>query len=227
MSGGLYFKDGESDPHTADRINCNCEANVWAAQWWNDFIARDHCAKLVLEKKDARESFWNGEVPFCMDEPAFISMCQEYGEELVNDIGVIPLFDVLYQGRRYKPTPNIYPMVSCISNRSEHPEEAWDFLVWMSGMDAQNIIADCGLIPANKDYSSSDAYGSDYPLSAQFQEFAAQYGPPIGEPVTPLYARLREVMDEASMKMFSAIEVDVRPILNDAFQRMKDILNKT
>lgn len=62
VSNGLYFSDGETGPYTADRLNCNSPENVWAAQWWNDFIAVEKCGKLVLDKKDSREMFWNGEV---------------------------------------------------------------------------------------------------------------------------------------------------------------------
>jgi ABC-type glycerol-3-phosphate transport system substrate-binding protein len=34
VSNGLYFPDGEKGPYTADNIQINNEANVWAAQQW-------------------------------------------------------------------------------------------------------------------------------------------------------------------------------------------------
>ena len=49
--------------------------------------------------------FWNGEVPFCMDGPWFIGMCQEHDAAMMEDIGIIPQFNVVYNGTTYKPNP--------------------------------------------------------------------------------------------------------------------------
>lgn len=225
VSNGLYFKNGESAPYTADNLNCNSEENVWAAQWWNDFIATNKCGKLVLDKKDSREMFWNGEAPFNMDGPWFIGMSEEYGEELMNDIGIIPQFDIVYNGVTYKPNPTNYPVLSCISSNSKHAEEAWNFLLWMTSDEAQRIIADCGQIPASIEYSSSDEYKEAYPLSAKFADFIQNnYAALVADPAIPEYAELNQVMIDAAAEMFSEEAVDVRPILDDAYARMAEII---
>lgn len=225
VSNGLYFADGEAAPYTADRLNCNSEANVWAAQWWNDFIAKDGCARLVLDKKDSREMFWNKEVPFCMDGPWFIGMCQEHDAAMMEDIDIIPQFDVVYNGTAYKPNPTNYPGLSLISSRCAHPDEAWDFLLWMTSDEAQRIIADCGQIPASIEYASSDEYKAAYPLAAKFYEFLANnYTTLIGDPAIPEYSQLNQVMIDAAAKMFSDTPVDVKPILDEAQAQMVDVL---
>ncbi len=227
VSNGLYFMDGETGPYTADRLNCNSEQNVWAAQWWNDFIAKEHCGKLVLDKKDSREMFWNREVPFCMDGPWFIGMCKEHNEEMMEDIGIIPQFDVVYNGVVYKPNPQNYPVLSLISSRCQHPDEAWDFLLWMTGDEAQRIIADCGQIPASIEYASSEEYKQAYPLSAQFYDFLSNnYTTLISDPAIPEYNELNQIMIDAAAKMFSDDPVDVRPILDDARDKMAAILGE-
>ena len=225
VSNGLYFADGETAPYTADHLNCNSEANVWAAQWWNDFIATEKCGKLVLDKKDSREMFWNGEVPFCMDGPWFIGMCQEHDAAMMDDIGIIPQFDVVYNGETYKPNPTNFPVLSLISSKCEHPDEAWDFLLWMTSAEAQKIIADCGQIPASIEYASSDEYKAAYPLSALFYDFMENnYTPLIADPAIPEYSELSQVMIDAAAEMFTDTPVDVKPILDEAHDKMAAIL---
>ena len=102
--------------------------------------------------------FWNGEVPFNMDGPWFVGMSKERDESLMDDIGIIPQFDVAYEGETYKPNPTNYPLVTMISKNCEHPDEAYAFLEWMTTDEAQALIADCGMIPSNTDYSTSDEY---------------------------------------------------------------------
>lgn len=225
VSFGLYFANGETAPYTADNLNCNSAENIWAAQWWNDFIAKDKCAKLVLDKKDSREMFWNGEVPFCMDGPWFIGMCQDHDAKLMDDIGIIPQFNILYEGKEYKPNPTNYPVLSCISSKCEHPDEAWSFLQWMTTDEAQKIIADCGQIPSSVSYSSSKDYQDAYPLSYRFNDFITNYyGPLLADPAIPEYSELNQVMIDAAAKMFSDTPVDVAPILNEAHDKMAEIL---
>ena len=75
-----------------------------------------------------------------------------------------------------------------ISSRCEHPDEAWDFLVWMTSDEAQRIIADCGQIPASIEYASSQEYKDAYPLSALFYDFMANdYTDLVGDPAIPEY----------------------------------------
>ena len=225
VSGGLYFKDDANGPYTVDDLNCNSPENVWAAQWWNDFIAVEKCGKLVPDKKDSREMFWNGEVPFCMDGPWFIGMCQEHDEAMMDDIGIIPQFDIVYEGQTYKPNPTNYPELSLISSRCEHPDEAWDFLVWMTSDEAQRIIADCGQIPASIEYASSQEYKDAYPLSALFYDFMANdYTDLVGDPAIPEYNELSQVMIDAAAEMFSETPVDVKPILDAARDQMAAIM---
>ena len=225
VSNGLYFKDGESGPYTAERLNCNSDANAWAAQWWNDFIAKENCAKLVLDKKDSREMFWNGEVPFCMDGPWFIGMCQEHDAAMMEDIGIIPQFDVVYNGTTYKPNPQNYPVLSLISSNCKHPEEAWNFLLWMTSEEAQKIIADCGQIPASAEYASSQEYKDAYPLSALFYDFISNYYTTlVSDPAIPEYNELNQVMIDAAAEMFNNTSVDVKPILDAARDKMAGIL---
>ena len=63
VSGGLYFTDDAAGPYDAEHVNVNNEGNVWAAQWWQDYILKDKAATLVTDKSETREMFWNGQIP--------------------------------------------------------------------------------------------------------------------------------------------------------------------
>lgn len=89
----------------------------------------------------------------------------------MDDIGIIPQFDVVYDGTTYKPNPTNYPLVTMISKNCKHPKEAYAFLEWMTTDEAQKIIADCGMIPSNTDYSTSDEYIQNHELEHKIVEF--------------------------------------------------------
>ena len=79
--------------------------------------------------------------------------------------GIIPQFDVVYDGTTYKPeSEQIIHFVIMISKNCKHPKEAYAFLEWMTTDEAQKIIADCGMIPSNTDYSTSDEYIQNHEL---------------------------------------------------------------
>jgi ABC-type glycerol-3-phosphate transport system substrate-binding protein len=224
VSNGLYFPDGESGPYTADRIQTNNEANVWAAKQWQEYLK--NYGKPVPDKKDSRELFWNGHVAINFDGPWFIGMSASKDEAVVNDIGLIPQPAVVYNGNTYKPNPSVYPLVAMISKKSKHPEEAWKFLEWMAGEEAQALIAQCGMIPSNKTYASSESYTSSYQMGGLFNEFLANnYATPVSDPQIPQLGELTQIMIDAAQEMFVS-GADVQATLDDAAERLKDVMNR-
>ena len=224
VSNGLYFPEGESGPYTPEQIQTNNEANVWAATQWQEYLKK--YGKPVPDKKDSRELFWNGNVAINFDGPWFIGMSASKSEEVVNDIGLIPQPAVVYNGTTYKPNPSIYPLVAMISKKSEHPKEAWDFLQWMASEEAQALIAQCGMIPSNKTYASSESYTSEYQMGGLFNEFLANnYATPVSDPQIPQLGELTQIMIDAAQEMFVA-GADVQATLDDAAERLKDVLSR-
>ena len=227
VSGGLYFPNGESEPYTADNVNVNAPENVWAAQWWQDFILKDKAAKLVTDKKDSREMFWNGEVPFNMDGPWFVGMSKERDESLMDDIGIIPQFDVTYEGETYKPNPTNYPLVTMISKNCEHPDEAYAFLEWMTTDEAQALIADCGMIPSNTDYSTSDEYIKNHELEYAIVGFMQNnYAELIADPNIAQLGEISQVMLDAAQKMFSEQAADVQTEMDNAQKQIEEVMSR-
>lgn len=227
VSGGLYFKNNESGPYTAENVNVNCPENVWAAKWWQDFILKDKAAKLVPDKKDSREMFWNNEVPFNMDGPWFVGMTRERDESLMDDIGIIPQFDIVYEGKNYKPNPTNYPLVTMISKNCKHPDEAWEFLKWMASDEAQAIIAECGMIPSNIDYSTSEEYIQNHSLEYQIVDFMKNnYTDLIADPNIPQLGELSQIMLDVGQAMFSEQAADVQTEMNKAQKAIEEVMSR-
>ncbi|WP_024344890.1 ABC transporter substrate-binding protein [Lacrimispora indolis] len=227
VSGGLYFLDGEAGPFTAERVNVNSPENVWAAQWWQHFLMDEKGGKPVPDKKDSRELFWNKEVPFNYDGPWFVGMTRERDDALMDDIGLIPSFDVVYEGKTYKPNPTNYPLVTMLSKNCNNPEEAWKFMEWMASDEAQALVADCGMIPSNKAYASTPEYIAGHELEQKFLTFAQEnYADLVSDPAIPQQQELSQVMIDATQAMFSEQRDDAKTTLDDAAKQIKEIMNK-
>lgn len=227
VSGGLYFPNGEKEPYTAENVNINAPENVWAAQWWQNYILKDKAAKLVPDKKDSREMFWNGEVPFNMDGPWFVGMSKERDEALMEDIGIIPQFDIEYEGKTYKPNPTNYPLVTMISKNCEHPDEAYAFLEWMTSDEAQALIADCGMIPSNTDYSTSDDYIKNHALEYAIVDFMQNnYTELVADPNIAQLGEISQIMLDAGQKMFSEQAADVQTEMDAAQKKVEEVMSR-
>ena len=224
VSDGLYFPNGEKGPYTADNIQVNNAANVWAAQQWQAYL-KDGYGKPAPDKKDSREYFWNGLAAFNYDGPWFVGMCEENDPSMMDDIGVIPAPSVVYNGTEYKPNPTMYPIVMCLSKNSQYKEQAWTFMDWMTSEEAQKIIAQCGMIPSNVDYSTSDEYKSNYALSSSFADLLNSYAPQVADPFIAQQGELNQTMIDATQKIFAAYE-DPKAVLDKAAEDCKAIMNK-
>ncbi|MBP1990628.1 ABC transporter substrate-binding protein [Paenibacillus eucommiae] len=225
VSGGIYFPDGEAGPYTADRINVNSDANVWAAKWWQDFINDPKITPPgTRDKKVGREMFWNGQAAMNMDGPWFIGMTQERDQALMDDLGLLPQPAITYEGKEYKPNPHNNPSVAMISKKSKNADEAWKFLEWMTTPEAQQIIGGSGMIPSNKDYVATEEYKNNNPLAVQFFEFQENlYAPAVMDPPIPEQGTLSQIMVNTAQEMFIG-KKDAKTSMDDAAGKMKDAI---
>lgn len=225
VSGGIFFGDGEAGPYEADRVNVNSAANVWAAQWWQDLMADGKATPPgTRDKKVSREMFWNKQVGMVMDGPWFIGMTKERDEALLADLGVIPQPSIEYEGQTYKPNPHNYPIVSMISAKSKHQDEAWAFLEWMASDEAQALVAQSGMIPSSKSYAESEAYQAENPLAGKFFEFQENvYAPAVMDPPIPELGTLSQILINAAQDMFVG-KKDAQATLDSAAEQMKEAL---
>ena len=197
---------------------------MWAAQWWQDYILKDKAATLVTDKSDTREMFWNGEIPFCMDGPWFVGMTSE---DVLEDVGIIAQPDIVYDGETYKPNPTNYPLVTMINKDGEHPDEAYAFLEWMTSDEAQAIIAECGMIPSNTDYSTSEEYIANHELEYAIVDFMQNnYVELVADPNIPELGEISQIMLDAGQKMFSDQAADVQSEMDNAQKKIEEVMGR-
>lgn len=222
VSGGIYFSDGEAGPYTPERVNASHPGNVWAAKFWQDLLFEKKVSPTFTpDKKDVREYFWNGSVAFNMDGPWFVGMTREYDEAVLEDTGLIPHLPIEYNGQLHTPTSAFYPLVNVISDNSPHKEEAWEFVKWMASPEAQELVALCGMIPSNPEYSESEAYKEAYPMNSLFVEFLEGYIL-VNDPAIPELGELTDIMINSAQRMFIQ-GMDADTVLNDAAEQMKNV----
>jgi ABC-type glycerol-3-phosphate transport system substrate-binding protein len=223
VSFGLFFNQ-ELAPFTPENVNINSPANIWAAQTWQDWIVQDFF-NLVPDKRDSRELFWNGMVPFNFDGPWFIGMTRERDEALMDDLGLIPQFDLVFNGQRHVPNPSVFPLITLISTNAEHQDEAWNFMYWMASAEGQEIAAISGMTPASRSFAFSPAYRDAFPLGYQLMYFMENYyGPLINNPPLPEFGEIQRVMIETTQRIFSPAAADVETEMNEAHAEIQRIL---
>jgi ABC-type glycerol-3-phosphate transport system substrate-binding protein len=225
VSGGLYLPNGEKGPFTADTIQVNNAANVWAAGQWQDYLVKKEYGKTAPDAKDKREYFYNGLAAFCYDGPWFVGMISEYDAALMNDVGIIPAPAVEYNGTVHKPNPTMYPLVMALSKNCKFPKEAWAFINWMASDEAQRIVAPCGMIPASVQYSTSAEYKANYPASSLFAEFLSSYAPQVADPFIPQQGELSQIMINAAQEMFASGK-DCKTVLDQAAEKCKAVMTR-
>lgn len=227
VSQGVFFSDGEQGPYTAERINFNSKENIWAAEWWQDFLNNPKITTPgTVDKKVAREMFWNGDAAMVMDGPWFIGMTSERDEELIEDLGLIPQPNIEYEGELYKSNPFNNPLVTTITKNSKHQEEAWEFMEWMTSPEAQEVIAGSGMIPSSKEFTETEEYKENNELAYQFVTYETDlYETPLMDPAIPEQGELFRLIIDATEEMFISNK-DATEIMNKTAKEMEDVMNK-
>jgi ABC-type glycerol-3-phosphate transport system substrate-binding protein len=225
---GGTFTPGNLPPYSSENITVNNEEMKWCWQWWQDMV---FVSQVVppgsYDKADERDLFWNGTVAMNIDGPWFVGMTREKDLSLLDDLGVIASPDVLYNGTSYPFHGEIYGITHLISSKSKNPEEAWKFLEWMAGEEAQKIIAVTGMIPSNISYATSDEYVALEPLNAELTSLAtARYKMPASvDPNIPEMGEINKVLIDAAQAAFIT-GANVSVLLDTAADQIGNIFSQ-
>lgn len=108
-----------------------------------------------------------------------------------------------------------------INAKSEHPNEAWEFMKFMLSEESQKTNAiEGGLMPTRLSlYKDADVIKS-YPVIGKLYDIAAAG---ITRPVTPVYARISEVMQIEISKMIGG-EQTAQEAVNVMEKKMNEII---
>lgn len=223
---GAMYTTNNQPPYTPDNVMLDSPEMKWAWQWWQDMIF-EH--KVVppgsYDKADERDLFWNGTVAMNIDGPWFVGMTRSYDPALMDDLGVFPSPMIEYEGELYPFHAETYAITHLISSKCDHPEEAWKFLEFLTTPEAQKVIAECGMIPTNKEYSLSEDYIGREPLNAELVGFvdSLYYFPAAIDPAIPQLGELERIMVDAAQEAFIT-GADVNTVLDEAGERARDVL---
>lgn len=220
-SGGIYFANSESAPYVPENVNTNNPANVWAAELWQKWL-KDDKIMSVSDKAEARQQFWSGYAAMNFDGPWFVGMTREENKDVYDDLGVMPLFTVEYDGISNKPNPVVTPLILAVSKSCENYEAAWTFLEYMASADGgQKHIAQCGMIPCNETYVRESDYMDVYAMEYSFSGYLSDlYGTPIHDPFISEQGALETIMINAAQKMFAVYD-DCQTVLDAAAEEIK------
>jgi len=222
---GATYTPLNQPPYKADNIIVGNDAWNYAFKWWQDMIFKDKVvAPGSYDKADERDLFWNGTVAMNIDGPWFVGMTKEYNESLLDDLGVIASPDIIYNGKQYPFHKEIYGITHLISSNCKNPKEAVDFLLWMTTPEAQALVAECGMIPANVAYSTSDDYYAAWPWNAKLASLTEEryYSPAALDPNIPERGEMSRIMIDAAQAAFINGD-DITTTLDDAAEQIKDL----
>lgn len=201
--------------------------NKWAAEWLQDLILETKAARIVKTKKETRELLWNKQVAMSHDGPWFIGMTRDRDPKLLDDLGVIPVPDVVYDEKTYKPNPTLYTMCCMISQKCEYKDIAWEFLEYMASDEGQQCVENNGEVPCSISYIERSGYKERNPLSYKFVEFMQNNYADVllPDPSLTQLNEIKQVMIDELQNVFASGE-DATACLNRASDKIKEILNK-
>ncbi|QJD87131.1 ABC transporter substrate-binding protein [Cohnella herbarum] len=142
----------------------------------------------VSPKELPQDAFWNGKVAIHVDGPfAFSYQAQSFPNfKLGVDYDVAPL----WKDKNMIGTTGSWGMA--ITSKSEHPDEAWAFVNWVTGVEGSKVwYAETKNLPARQSTFDSFAELKEYPMNI-YAEQLSKYGHP--RPVTPAYPAISEAI---------------------------------
>lgn len=114
--------------------------------------------------------------------------------------------------------------VTMINKYSKHPEEAWEFLKFMCGPEGQKITATVGGSAPTLLSVYEDEEVKKNPLFAD-KNFVAGLSAAVPRPVSPIYPKLSNIMQEEISKYLSG-QQDVNAAVKNMDSRMKQAVNE-
>ena len=97
----------------------------------------------------------------------------------------------------------------------------------MTTDEAQKIIADCGMIPSNTDYSTSDEYIQNHELEHKIVEFMQNnYTDLVADPNISQLGEISQIMLDAAQKLFSEQAADVQEEMDSAQKQVEEVMSR-
>jgi len=188
-----------------------------AMTFWQSLFNKEK----VSPKELPQDAFWNGKVAIHVDGPfAFSYQQQNFPNfKLGEDYDVAPL----WKEKKMIGTTGSWNMA--ITKLSQHPDEAWKFVNWVTGVEGAKVwYQETKNLPARQ--STFDAFPElkEYPMNI-YAEQLSKYGHP--RPVTAAYPAVSEAIrllfEDVGLGNLNVDEALAKAVkkINDGIAQMK------
>jgi multiple sugar transport system substrate-binding protein len=197
-------------------------ATVGAVSFMRDLIHQHKVSPEVVTTSDeevTRHMFGTGRAIFMRNWPYAWVLLQRDGSSVQGKVGIAPL-----------PTFGSHPHVSTlggwhlgIAKNSQHPEEAWTFIEFLTSYHAQQVMAlQVGIQASRTAVYQDQELNAAQPFLADLQPMLFSARP---RPVTPFYPMVSQILQSE----FSAVLANVRDphvAMRSAEQQINHALGK-
>lgn len=175
-----------------NNVVVNSEATVNAINKMKEITSSDFVPSNILNfmETETENAFIEGKAVFARNWPYMnSSSADETRSKVVGKFGITTLPEGSVGG-----AATLGGWMSMINRYTEHPEEAWEFVKFMSGAEGQKISAtDGGLAPTLKElYEDADVKAAS-PLFAN-PGFFDTLENAVPRPVSPIYPKISDIM---------------------------------
>jgi multiple sugar transport system substrate-binding protein len=177
-------------------------------------------AQSTMAEQEALSVFNNGEAAFMRNWNGFYARTQVEGSKVVNKVGIAPL--PTFTGGDAPGTSTIGGWSLYINPQSKHLEADKTFIEWMTGHDAQTILAENNMLPAVQSVREDQSQIAKSPVLTQYQHVKLQGRPSQ----SPDYGKLSNVI-YTNVNAVLAGSKSIDQALNDAQAGVDQVVNRT
>jgi len=172
----------------------------------------------TYKEEESRQVFTNGEAVFLRNWPYVWALAQDAskGSKVVDKVGITPV-----PGKRGKGAATLGGWNLGISAFSEHPEEAWKFIKFLTGEKAQKVFAlQSARLPTRHTIYKDKEVLAYAPHYADFYQVFLNARP---RPSGPLYP---QISDQIQIAVHKALTLKASPIdaLKEAAKQIRIII---
>lgn len=178
----------------------------------SDFVPNNITTFTEPESDDA---FINGKASLIRNWPYQWAENQDASKsKIVDKTGVAPL-----PSGSVRSAAALGGWVTMINKYSKHPQEAWEFVKFMSGPEGQKITATIGGSAPTLLSVYNDPEVQKNPLFAN-KDFVAGLSAAVSRPVSPIYPKLSDIM-QVEISNYLTGQQDVDTAINNMDTKMK------
>ncbi|SER92603.1 ABC transporter substrate-binding protein [Salipaludibacillus aurantiacus] len=173
-------------------VTVNSPETIAAIEKMVEIVESDFVPGNILnfDEPSTHTAFLEGQSVFARNWPYMQAMTEDEGQSQVQgnvEFALLPAGDA-------GSAAGLGGWMTMINRNSENPEEAWEFVKFMTGPEGQKITAiDGGSAPTLRDLYEDEEVRNAAPLFAD-EEFVSTLENAVPRPVSPIYPQISDIM---------------------------------